>query len=214
MSGGVFHPVASSRDLVARHVFQACLSGQEIALWRADDGAANAWENRCPHRGVRLSIGVNLGDRLMCRYHGWRFDSGSGACSHIPAHPEGPIPATLCARRFPVAEAGGLVFVALGDEAPTLPALPEGTIPLRALPVERSAEAVAAALAEAGLAATAPLHFTETQDGASIHLLIQPATDKTCVVHGAGQSGGEALPLQRHMARLMETRRRAWEARP
>jgi len=214
VSGAGFHPVASSRDLVARHVFQACLSGQEIALWRADDGTVNAWENRCPHRGVRLSLGVNLGDRLMCRYHGWRYDSGSGACSHIPAHPEGPIPATLCARRFLVAEAGGLVFVALGDDAATTPALPEGTIPLRALPVERSAEAVAAALAEAGLAAAAPLHFTETQGEALIHLLIQPATDRACVVHGLAETTAGALPLQRHMSRLMEARRRAWEARP
>ncbi|MCW0181426.1 MAG: Rieske (2Fe-2S) protein [Zavarzinia sp.] len=214
MSGAGYQPVASSRDLVARHVFQACLSGQEIALWRADDGTVNAWENRCPHRGVRLSLGVNLGDRLMCRYHGWRYESGSGACSHIPAHPEGPIPATLCARRFLVAEAGGLVFVALGDDAATMPALPEDTIPLRALPVSRPAEAVAAALVEAGLAAAAPLHFIETQDGASIHLLIQPATDRTCVVHGLAETTAGALPLQRHMARLMESRRRAWEARP
>ncbi|WP_165837454.1 Rieske (2Fe-2S) protein [Zavarzinia aquatilis] len=209
-----YHPVASSRDLAGRHVFQACLLGQDIALWRADDGTVNAWENRCPHRGVRLSLGVNLGDRLMCRYHGWRYDSGSGACSHIPAHPEGPIPATLCARRFPVIEAGGLVFVALGDDTAALPTLPETAIPLRALPVGRPAEAIAAALAGAGLAAAGPLHFAETQGGATVHLLIQPASGTTCVIHGLADMSAEALPLQRHMSRLMESRRRAWEARP
>ena len=70
-----------------RYVAQAQLLGREIALWRSDAGAVNAWENRCPHRGVRLSIGYNTGNELRCQYHGWRFAAGSGQCTLIPAHP-------------------------------------------------------------------------------------------------------------------------------
>ena len=80
-------PVARSAELAARHVAQAQLLGREIALWRSDSGAVNAWENRCPHRGVRLSIGYNMGNELRCQYHGWRFAAGSGQCTLIPAHP-------------------------------------------------------------------------------------------------------------------------------
>jgi phenylpropionate dioxygenase-like ring-hydroxylating dioxygenase large terminal subunit len=47
-----------------RHVFQAQLLGREFAVWRADDGNVNVWENRCLHRGVRLSIGINEGSEL------------------------------------------------------------------------------------------------------------------------------------------------------
>ena len=54
-------PVASGTDLVPRHVFHGRLPGQELAIWRADDGFVNIWQNRCLHRGVRLTIGTNDG---------------------------------------------------------------------------------------------------------------------------------------------------------
>lgn len=44
------YPVARADDLPLRHVFHGQLHGIELALWRADDGHVNAWENRCPHR--------------------------------------------------------------------------------------------------------------------------------------------------------------------
>jgi hypothetical protein len=50
-----WYPVASSSDLPKRHVYQAQLWGREMAVWRADDGFVNVWENRCLHRGVRLA---------------------------------------------------------------------------------------------------------------------------------------------------------------
>ena len=52
-----WHPIAASTDLVPRHVYHAQLLGRELAVWRADDGHVNVWENRCLHRGVRLSSG-------------------------------------------------------------------------------------------------------------------------------------------------------------
>ena len=66
-------PVASISDLPYRHIFQGQLLGREYAIWRADDGNINIWENRCLHRGVRLSIGINGGSELKCQYHGWRY---------------------------------------------------------------------------------------------------------------------------------------------
>jgi phenylpropionate dioxygenase-like ring-hydroxylating dioxygenase large terminal subunit len=77
--------VARGAELALRHVMHTQLLGQEIALWRDDAGALNAFENRCPHRGVRLSIGTNTGMELRCQYHGWRFASGGGRCAFIPA---------------------------------------------------------------------------------------------------------------------------------
>ncbi len=105
-----WHPVASSTDLVPRHVFQAKLLGREMALWRADDGNVNAWENRCLHRGVRLSIGVNDGRELVCQYHGWRYANRTAGCTYIPAHPADAPARKICNTTYPAIEKHGLVW--------------------------------------------------------------------------------------------------------
>src|SRR5690242_10804584 len=43
---------------------------EKIVVWRDAAGEVHALEDRCPHRGARLSLGWNLGDRLSCWYHG------------------------------------------------------------------------------------------------------------------------------------------------
>lgn len=70
-----WHPIAAAHDLPYRHVFHGQLLGREFAVWRADDDYVNIWENRCLHRGVRLSIGLNDGRELKCQYHGWRYSN-------------------------------------------------------------------------------------------------------------------------------------------
>ena len=44
--------------------------GYKLAVWRDRKGVVHALEDHCPHRGAPLSMGVNLGDRLACPYHG------------------------------------------------------------------------------------------------------------------------------------------------
>lgn len=109
-------PVCRSGDAVPRHVVHTALLGQELAVWRADDGAVNAWENRCPHRGVRLSIGTNLGHALKCRYHGWTYESGSARCIAIPCHPRLTPAAAIRVRAYPCTERRGHVWVRLAEE--------------------------------------------------------------------------------------------------
>ncbi len=113
-------PIASSTDLVPRHVFHGCLPGQDLAIWRADDGFVNIWQNQCPHRGVRLTIGTNDGAQLRCRYHGWCYANRTGACTYIPAHPGDSPAQTLINRALPSVEKYGLVWTTLGDQ-PTVP---------------------------------------------------------------------------------------------
>lgn len=91
-----WYPVASSTDLPMRHVYQGQLWGRELAVWRADDGFVNVWENRCLHRGVRLSIGLNEGRELRCIYHGWRYANRTAGCTYIPAHPADAPARTIC----------------------------------------------------------------------------------------------------------------------
>ena len=140
-----WHPVASEHDVPYRHVHHGQLLGRELAVWRADDDFVNVWENRCLHRGVRLSIGRNDGTELRCQYHGWRYANRSAGCTYIPAHPADAPARTICNRTFPAVERYGLVWsgeTPVGDP-PTIDVLDAGTpFGLRNLPVNAAAELV------------------------------------------------------------------------
>ena len=103
-------PIAAGSDLAYRHIYHTQLLGREFAVWRADDGYVNVWENRCLHRGVRLTIGTSDGKELKCRYHGWRYTNRSAGCTYIPAHPADAPARTICLNSFPAKEAYGLVW--------------------------------------------------------------------------------------------------------
>lgn len=144
-----WHPIAASYDLPFRHVFHGQLLGREFAVWRADDGYVNIWENRCLHRGVRLSIGINDGRELKCQYHGWRYSNRTAGCTYIPAHPADAPARTITNRTFAAVERYGLVWSAedpLG-EVPEVPGLAEGDLlTLRGIPVNAPVDLVAARL--------------------------------------------------------------------
>ncbi|MEU6266650.1 Rieske 2Fe-2S domain-containing protein [Saccharopolyspora shandongensis] len=129
-----WYPVASESDLVHRHVFQGQLLGQELAIWRADDDHVNVWENRCLHRGVRLSIAVNDGRELKCQYHGWRYANRTAACTYIPAHPADAPARTICNRTYPVRARGGMIWTTVGQPVGEPPELDPGLV-LRPMPV-------------------------------------------------------------------------------
>lgn len=196
-------PVAASEDVIPRHVFQGKLWGQELAIWRADDGYVNVWENRCLHRGVRLSIGVNTGTELVCQYHGWRYANRNAGCTYIPAHPADAPPRTICNRTWPAREAHGLIWTHLGEGDPTLPEAAEAPLVLRAVPVRAAPDDVAAALEGfdpgEGLAHRGGLVFG---DGAStLRLFVQPMDSGLSAIRGlvSGPLAGEGLALLRRL---------------
>lgn len=173
---GTWCPVAAADDLPLRHVFHGQIWGRELAIWRADDGNVNVWENRCLHRGVRLSLGLNEGAELKCVYHGWRYANRSAACTYIPAHPADAPARTICNRTYPRAEAAGLVWTALDPAAPF--ALPRGVpataLPLRALPVWAPPQVVRAELQSAGFAPVGSGRDAPLAGDGGVLILIQP----------------------------------------
>jgi ferredoxin-NADP reductase/nitrite reductase/ring-hydroxylating ferredoxin subunit len=216
-----WHPVASSSDLVPRHVYQGELHGRELAVWRADDGFVNVWENRCLHRGVRLSIAVSDGHELTCQYHGWRYSSRGAGCTYIPAHPADAPARTIANRTYPVAERHGLVWTTLDRDAPDdIPALGEAgcsPFPLRPLVVAAPSAAVADRLrgygAAAGLrlAAAGELQLRFTGP-AGLTLFVQPAGEGHCIIrgvhHGVPPEPARLGLLRRHHRLLTQIRDR------
>ena len=228
--GSLLHPVAAAADLVPRHVARSRLLGRELAIWRADDGFINIWEDRCIHRGMRLSAGINDGAELVCQYHGWRYSNRNGNCTYIPAHPGEAPASTLRVASFACAERYGLVWSGSPSAAgpPSIPAL-EGTevLVLRSLPVNTPAALALAGLAgysfrpaaalgtgtpvatssDAGSPYSLTVTATTTGAGSSVVFFVQPADAGRCVIRpvlSPAPAPEERLAVLRHHATALE----------
>lgn len=82
------YPVALLKDVQRHTLARARLCATDLVLWQSTSGAVQVWEDRCPHRSIRLSAGRNLGDCVQCGYHGWTFDT-QGAVRDVPGKIEG-----------------------------------------------------------------------------------------------------------------------------
>jgi phenylpropionate dioxygenase-like ring-hydroxylating dioxygenase large terminal subunit len=117
----LWHPVAAERDVPQDAPLAVRLLGEEIVLWRDASGAARAFDDRCPHRGTKLSIGrVCANGELECAYHGWRFGS-DGRCVVIPALPQFAPPTSHAAKRHALLAAYGLVWLRLAEDGEAEP---------------------------------------------------------------------------------------------
>ncbi len=121
----VWTPVERAARL-RRRPLSLVVAGERIVLFRDEAGQAAALLDRCPHRGVALSLGqVDGQGRIECPFHGWRFGR-DGRCSHVPFNPQARCE-TLSATALPLREIGGLlwIYTAPGVQAPHEPVLDE-----------------------------------------------------------------------------------------
>jgi nitrite reductase/ring-hydroxylating ferredoxin subunit len=90
-----------------------------IVFFRDLGGAPGALHDRCPHRGVALSLGQVAEGAVACAYHGWRFGR-DGSCQHIPSLCEGRAPAAgVAAEAYPCVEQEAYVWVWTGKGPPS-----------------------------------------------------------------------------------------------
>lgn len=117
---GLWYPVLAGWEVHSAPVGITRL-GQQLVVWRDAEGKLQALEDRCPHRGARLSMGWNLGDRIACWYHGVEV-AGSGTVKDVPAVDRCPLVGQQCVRAYPVQEAHGAIFIWFGVTAEDPPA--------------------------------------------------------------------------------------------
>lgn len=99
-----WHPILTSRELRRRPV-AVKIAGEPIAVFRTARGGLGALADACPHRRLKLSAGNVVGERIQCRYHGWKFDAcGNG---ESPGSPK----LTACTTSFDIREDHGLIWV-------------------------------------------------------------------------------------------------------
>jgi phenylpropionate dioxygenase-like ring-hydroxylating dioxygenase large terminal subunit len=121
----VWTPVIFSRSL-GKKPLPVMLAGEQLVFFRDAAGQAQALVDRCPHRGVALSLGrVSEEGCLVCPFHEWAFD-GKGRVQRVPLNPDAKRE-RLFAKSVPVREVGGVIFAytAPVTEAPCEPTVPE-----------------------------------------------------------------------------------------
>ena len=117
-----FDPVQEPR-MAERPMKALRLMGQDVVLFKDDQGRWGLIDRDCPHRGADLAFGRHEGDGVRCPFHGWKFDV-TGQCLDTPGEPAG---SKLCERvkqrSYPVLEKSGVLFAWMGEEgkAPPFP---------------------------------------------------------------------------------------------
>jgi len=112
--------VAAGGPELGRELLGRKLLGQQVVLFRAEDGTPVALSDWCPHRGFPLSKSKLIGDEIQCGYHGMRYDR-TGGCVHVPT--QSVIPKGLRVRSYPVVEKWLWVWIWMGDPEKADPAL-------------------------------------------------------------------------------------------
>lgn len=124
----VWTPVALTSELTSRAPLGVQVAGTPLVLFRDREGKPAALLDRCPHRGVALSLGKVEGGCIECPFHGWRLE-GSGQVCHVPWNPDAKL-AVLRGVTVPVRELGGQIWVYTAPiDAPTTePEVAEGVL--------------------------------------------------------------------------------------
>src|SRR5437016_9851357 len=110
-----WQPVALSEELPSGAApLTVKILGEELVLFRDDQGRAGLLGIHCSHRGTNLSYGRVEDAGLRCLYHGWLYDV-EGRCLEQPGEPGGGEHRNDIRHPFyPCKEAGGVIFTYMG----------------------------------------------------------------------------------------------------
>ena len=116
-----WYPAIKASRVGAKHPVQVSLLGEDLCLFRTEDGNVAAIQDVCPHRGARLSEGTcHWKGTVSCPYHGWVYDEHG---KNVAVLAEGP-DSTVCGQRgteakvYPATVLKGVVFTWIGDDEP------------------------------------------------------------------------------------------------
>jgi vanillate O-demethylase monooxygenase subunit len=114
--------VAAWDHEVTRSLKRRIILDEPVLLFRKDDGAPVALEDRCCHRQAPLSMGKLVGNIVQCPYHGLQFDT-TGTCVKVPS--QDLVPKNARVKSFPVVERNHWIWIWMGEPAKADPALIE-----------------------------------------------------------------------------------------
>lgn len=118
-----WQPVALAEELPQGGApLKVRILGEELVLFRDDQGRPGLLGLHCSHRGTDLSYGRVEDGGLRCLYHGWLYDV-CGRVIEQPGEPGGGANRDQIRHRaYPCQEAGGIILTYVGPgEPPLLP---------------------------------------------------------------------------------------------
>lgn len=106
-----WYAILPSRDVKTYKPKGIVRFGIPLVLWRDDKKRIIVMQDRCPHRGAKLSLGKICKAQLRCPYHGYQFKT-DGECSYAPEFSRA-LPG-LTVTTFAAKEAIGMIWIKYG----------------------------------------------------------------------------------------------------
>jgi phenylpropionate dioxygenase-like ring-hydroxylating dioxygenase large terminal subunit len=86
--------------------------GEDLAVYRGDDGIVRAVEAYCPHMGAHLAEGKVDGKGIRCFFHAWKFDE-TGNLVDIPCRKAPGLTEKI--KQYPVQEKYNTIWIYTGE---------------------------------------------------------------------------------------------------
>lgn len=117
MPGGAIYPlnqwyVAGYSHEIDEGPLARTILDTPVVMYRTEKGEPAALFDRCPHRGIQLSLGKVVNDRMQCPYHGMEFNA-QGVCKKIPS--SATIPDRMQVDSYPVVDVWHYLWIWMGD---------------------------------------------------------------------------------------------------
>ena len=106
-----WYVIGESRDLAPGDIQSLHVFGQDVVLFRTEEGEARVVDAYCRHMGAHLGAGGKVdGDGIRCPFHGWRYQGETGQCDDIPYTDDDFVPSAAKIRSFPVVERNHMIW--------------------------------------------------------------------------------------------------------
>lgn len=99
---------------VGRSLLSRTICNKQVVMYRKLDGTPVALADACWHRLLPLSMGRLEEDRVVCGYHGLKFDD-TGRCVYMPS--QHTINPSACVKSYPLVERYRFLWIWPGDPA-------------------------------------------------------------------------------------------------
>ncbi|KAM9338693.1 cholesterol 7-desaturase nvd [Symphorus nematophorus] len=105
-----WYRVLDSHLLERGEAKSVCVLGEQVAVFRSQNGEAYVVDAYCPHLGANMAVGGRVvGSCIECPFHGWLFRGNDGKCVNIPYAEK--VPEFAKVRSWPSREVNGQILV-------------------------------------------------------------------------------------------------------
>ena len=119
-----WYAILESKEIKKNKIIGVTRMGEKMVAWRNSAGNLSVMVDKCPHRGVALSVGKVIGNCIQCPFHGFEYDI-TGSCKTVPAiGKNAETPKALRVRSYPVREEHGFIYIWWGEPRTAYPPVP------------------------------------------------------------------------------------------